>query len=82
MTDTNHQNTSESSTPESRQRVTDGLAVGSGITVAVMSLFQDVLGQERYIDLIRHQWVTGYFSVPIALLLLVGSIWRLARLYR
>ncbi len=76
MTDTDRPSISNSSI------LTDGVAIGSGITVAVMSLFQDVLGQERYIDLIRNHWVTGYFSVPLALLLLVGSIWRLARLYR
>jgi hypothetical protein len=48
-----------------------GVLIGVWITTGFFSLFQDALGKERYIEVIRQYWVTGYISVPVALALLV-----------
>jgi len=36
--------------------------------VAVQSLIQDSLGQERYITSVKEHWTPGYITVPLALL--------------
>ena len=38
--------------------------------IAGMSLWQDGLGQERYLEVVRSRWTTGWVTVPLALALL------------
>lgn len=42
--------------------------------IAILSLWQDYLGQEAFIQMARDHWVDAAYSVPLALFLLLVSI--------
>jgi hypothetical protein len=48
--------------------------LGVSIMTCVQSIYQDALGQERYIALARSHWVDPAISLPIAIALLVVSM--------
>jgi hypothetical protein len=56
--------------------------VGALFYMSVISLYQDFLGKEGYIDLIKSNWVPSYISVPIALILLVYSMYVYIKIMR
>jgi hypothetical protein len=41
---------------------------------AAMSLFQDIVGQEGCIELIKNMWMTPWISVPIAIVMLLWGL--------
>lgn len=48
---------------------------------ACNSLVQDVMGQQGYIEHIRDHWASGYYTVPLAVAMLVYSLWNRDKLY-
>jgi len=42
--------------------------------IHLLGIFQDFVGQEGYINLIRNHWISGWYTVPGALLLLAMGI--------
>ena len=48
---------------------------GMIFTFCVLSLVQDYIGQEAYIQLARDHWVAWYYSVPIALSMIAFVYW-------
>lgn len=51
-----------------------GVVIGWSLDSAFHSLFQDFVGQEGYINLVRNHWISGWYTVPGALLLLAMGI--------
>lgn len=47
---------------------------GAAFHSAIMSLFQDCIGKEGYIDIVNRHWIDPRISVPIALLIVVLSM--------
>ena len=47
-------------------------AVAGGIIIAGgLSIFQDLVGKERYLALVSMHWVNGYISIPIAIFAII-----------
>ena len=42
------------------------------------SLFQDLLGKEAYIQFIKKYWISSWLTVPIALFMIIGSIFYMS----
>jgi len=42
-----------------------GAWCGACLALCAMSLFQDIVGQDRYVEIVNHYWVSEYISVPI-----------------
>lgn len=55
------------------------LWAGSSILAGLISLAQDAIGQERYLQLVRTAWVPAWISVPMALALLAFSGYMLTQ---
>jgi hypothetical protein len=55
------------------------VAAGFGIAACLYSLFQDTLGLEGYVAHCRAHWVSGTYSIPIAVVCLAINVWALAR---
>jgi hypothetical protein len=51
-----------------------GFWIGSVVSMAVYSLFQDILGRDRFLAFSRDGWVGAEYTVPLALLLLGGAV--------
>jgi hypothetical protein len=51
-------------------RFKDGLIYGMGATFIVQSIVQDIVGQQAYINLVTVSWVSGWYTVPLALIAL------------
>lgn len=47
---------------------------GFSVAFALQSLRQDYLGKSEYIQLIDSNWVNGWYTTPIALTCLIGSL--------
>jgi hypothetical protein len=47
---------------------------GSIFTLSVLSLVQDFMGKEAYIEHVTNNWASAWITVPLALVLLVYSI--------
>lgn len=62
-----------------KEMVKSSVLAGVGILISFESLFQDFLGQEGYMRLVRDHWVSWVYSVPLALILLFVSILDLAK---
>lgn len=45
---------------------------------SILSLGYDIIGKERYIEYIRNCWISGWFSVPTAILGLIVSLYLIA----
>ncbi len=44
-----------------------GFMCGFLIAMAIYSLLQDTFGQERYLRLVAENWIPGWITVPLAL---------------
>lgn len=51
-----------------REIVKSSAWAGILLTSSIGSLFQDFMGQEGYMRLVREHWIPWVYSVPIALL--------------
>lgn len=51
-----------------------GLAVGACMLSAAESLVQDAVGKDSWLDYIQNGWVTGWVTVPVALVALLAAI--------
>lgn len=56
-----------------RNRVRDGLIAGFLLCSALRSLYEDWIGQTGMEQAIREHWVTGWITVPLALLWLLTA---------
>ncbi len=59
-------------------RFKDGLIYGMCGTFLAQSLVQDVIGQEAYINLVTVSWVSGWYTIPLAvigLLIMAGLLY-------
>jgi hypothetical protein len=52
-----------------------GVIAGALCHAAIISLFQDYLGLERYIEFCRKHWNGASVTIPFALGLLVGAVY-------
>ena len=55
----------------------NGVVAGVLTMGACHSLREDIMGQERTMELVRVAWMPWYWSVPIAILMLVYVAWIL-----
>lgn len=46
---------------------------GGIFALCILSLFQDYLGQDLYMQMVQDHWAPAWFSVPFALILLIVS---------
>ena len=46
---------------------------GAAVAFAAMSLFQDFMGKDAYLELARSQWISWKISVPLCLILGGGA---------
>ena len=53
-------------------RFKDGLIYGMCVTFLVQSLVQDIVGQTSYVALVNASWVSGWWTVPFAIVALLG----------
>lgn len=53
-------------------RFKDGLIYGMCATFLVQSLVQDIVGQASYVALVNASWVSGWWTVPFAIISLLG----------
>jgi hypothetical protein len=60
--------------PQPREMFFLGMTTG----LLVLSLLQDWIGKETYLQLAEEHWVSGYFSVPFAIIALLYIAFRLA----
>ncbi len=44
------------------------------MTLAVLSLYQDFFGRDRYIEIVRAGWVSGWITVPLAIAKMVIAL--------
>jgi hypothetical protein len=49
------------------------------LAVASEGLYQDLLGQRRYLQMVQTSWVSGWFTVPLELGLIGWALWMVAR---
>ena len=47
-----------------------GIIIGTILSWSGVSLFQDVLGLERYIQHVRDKWIDASVTVPLAIVLI------------
>lgn len=52
--------------------------LGSTTAFAILSLIQDFIGKEVYIQLVKDHWVSGWIGVPLCILGLLYIAFRLA----
>ena len=55
------------------------VTAGIGIAACLYSLFQDALGLEGYVAMCRAHWISGTYSIPLAVVSLVILVWSLAK---
>jgi hypothetical protein len=55
--------------------MTRGFVAGSLSTVAAISLWQDSLGLDAYLSVVRDGWAPASITVPVALALLAAAAW-------
>lgn len=53
-------------------RFKDGLIYGMGATFVVQSIVQDIVGQTSYVALVNASWVSGWYTVPFAIIALLA----------
>lgn len=56
-----------------------GFWAGACMTAAIVSLVADYYGKEGYIELIRERWVSGTYSVPLAIAAFTVALFVLFR---
>jgi len=60
-----------------------GMWTGGALVLALISLYQDFLGKERYIECVKNYWVNSNFSIPISFVILGTCLWSINNvLYR
>lgn len=47
---------------------------GGLFTVCILSLLQDFIGKEQYIEMVQNYWVSAWISIPLALICIVCAI--------
>ena len=52
-----------------------GFMCGFLIAMAIYSLLQDTFGQERYLRLVAENWIPGWITVPLALVVVLSCYW-------
>lgn len=57
-----------------REIVKSSAWAGILLTSSIGSLFQDFMGQEGYMRLVREHWIPWVYSVPIALLGVIFAV--------
>lgn len=48
---------------------------GMIVTLAVQSLCQDYLGVEEYVRRVQENWISGWITVPVAIIAMVACLW-------
>lgn len=48
---------------------------GIGAAMAATNLWQDIEGQQGMLELVQHHWVTGRWTVPVAVAGLLACSW-------
>lgn len=49
---------------------------------AFRSLYEDLMGKERFLKLVDIGWISAWFTVPLAVLMLLASFWLITRASR
>ncbi len=55
--------------------MTDKFGAGIMLGISTFSLFQDIMGKEAYIEYLHNHWVSGWVTVPLALICFVYALW-------
>jgi hypothetical protein len=56
-------------------RFDNKFVAGYLVAIALTSLGQDAMGKERYLALASTTWVSGWYTVPAAIFVLLLSVW-------
>lgn len=59
---------------KSKDYYLDPFTTGAMIVMAVYSLIQDFVGAEAWAEHVRNHWVTGYITVPLAIVFLIWGL--------
>ena len=55
--------------------------IGALNAFATLSLIQDIIGRDEYLNLARDYWIDGAITIPIAIITIIGAnvaLWRIS----
>jgi len=59
-------------------RILETFLAGVVATLGFSSLYQDILGKEAYLKMVDAGWLSGYYTVPLALLCILAGLGTLS----
>ncbi len=62
------------------KKVRSAFVFGMAFACSLVSLHQDMMGQEAYAKLVETNWVSGWITVPLAIVCAVASLYEYGKI--